>query len=111
MASVIFLDIKSTFPAASPECLLHNLGMHGVSSKYVDWLHIKLDRQKTRLKFNDFVSAIFNITSSIDQRCPLSVILYAFYNSDLIDSAHKDEGELAVGMMDNIALIVTGKTF
>ena len=42
---------------------------------------------------------------------PLSVILYAFYNSDLIDSAHKDEGELAVGMMDNVALMVTGKTF
>ena len=39
------------------------------------------------------------------------MILYAFYNSDLIDSARITEGELAVGSMDDVALIVTGLTF
>ena len=33
------------------------------------------------------------------------------FRSDLIDSAHTDDGELAVGSMDDVALIVTGKTF
>lgn len=42
---------------------------------------------------------------------PLSVIPYTFYNSDLIDSAKTVDGEHAVGSMNNVALVVTGKTF
>ena len=111
VASIVFLDIKSAFPAASPERLFHNLRMRGVPREYVDWLRVKLAGRKTRLKFDDFTTELFDILSGIDQGCPLSVILYAFYNSDLIDSARLEEGELAVGSMDDVALIVTGKTF
>ena len=75
------------------------------------WLCTKLDSCHTCLIFDDFISDLFKILSGIDQGCPLSVILYAFYNSDLIDSARTKEGELAVGSMDDVALIVTGKTF
>ncbi|RPD60880.1 hypothetical protein L227DRAFT_488420, partial [Lentinus tigrinus ALCF2SS1-6] len=83
----------------------------GVPPEYVQWLRVKLSGRKTRLKFDDYTSDLFDIVSGIDQGCPLSVILYAFYNSDLIDSAHTAEGETAVGSMDDVALIVTGKTF
>ncbi|CDO73955.1 hypothetical protein BN946_scf185043.g2 [Trametes cinnabarina] len=111
VASVVFLDIKSAFPAASPACLYHNLRSRGVPQEYVDWLKVKLDSRKTRLKFDDYTSDPFDILSGIDQGCPLSVILYAFYNSDLIDSADTSDGEKAVGSMDDVALVVTGKTF
>lgn len=111
VASVVFLDIKSAFPAASPERLFHNLRMRGVPAEYVDWLRVKLTGRKTRLLFDDHASERFDIASGIDQGCPLSVILYAFYNSDLIDSADTKHGELAVGSMDDVALVVTGKTF
>ncbi len=111
VASVVFLDIKSAFPAASPERLFHNLRMRGVPAEYVDWLRVKLEHRRTQLKFDDYVSDVFEILSGIDQGCPLSVILYAFYNSDLIDSAVLKNGETAVGSMDDVALVVTGKTF
>ncbi len=111
MASVVFLDIKSAFPAAAPERLFHNLCMRGVPREYVDWLRIKLDGRRTQLKFDDHTSAMFEVLSGIDQGCPLSVILYAFYNSDLIDSACAANGETAVGSMDDVAMIVIGKTF
>ncbi len=111
VASVVFLDIKSVFPAASPERLYHNLRMRGVPVQYVDWLRVKLSGRKTRIHFDDFSSELFDIVSGIDQGCPLSVILYAFYNSDLIDSADTKRGEHAVGSMDDVALVVTGKTF
>lgn len=42
VASVVFLDIKSAFPAASPERLYHNLRSRGVPVEYVDWLRVKL---------------------------------------------------------------------
>ena len=59
--------------------------MRGVPEEYVSWLRTKLSGRKTRLKFDDYTTALFDIISGIDQGCPLSVILYAFYNSDLID--------------------------
>ncbi|CDO73528.1 hypothetical protein BN946_scf185013.g163 [Trametes cinnabarina] len=111
VASIVFLDIKSAFPAASPERLFYNLRMRGVPAEYVEWLRVKLTGRRTRLRFDDYTSDLFDIESGIDQGCPLSVILYAFYNSDLIDSADTSDGELAVGSMDDVALVVTGKTF
>ncbi|KAI0363580.1 hypothetical protein BV20DRAFT_904080, partial [Pilatotrama ljubarskyi] len=85
--------------------------MRGVPKEYTNWLHVKLSGRQTRLKFDDFTSDLFGIESGIDQGCPLSVILYAFYNSDLIDSADTTHGERAVRSMDDVALVVTGKTF
>ncbi|KAL7281623.1 hypothetical protein ACG7TL_004940 [Trametes sanguinea] len=110
VASIVFLNIKSAFPAALPEWLYHNLCMRGVPVEYVAWLRIKLTGCKTRLRFDDFTSDLFDIVSGIDQGCPLSVILYAFYNSPLIDSADLAAGERAVGSMDDVALVTTGKT-
>lgn len=111
VASVVFLDIKLAFPAASPEHLFHNLRMHGVPQEYVEWLRTKLNGRCTQLRFDDFTSDTFEILSGIDQGCPLSVILYAFYNSDLIDSACTANGETAVGSMDDMAMIAVGATF
>ncbi|KAI0364124.1 hypothetical protein BV20DRAFT_910306, partial [Pilatotrama ljubarskyi] len=82
-----------------------------VPHEYVHWLRVKLSGRKTRLRFDDYVTNPFDIVSGINQGCPLSVILYAFYNSDLIDSADLSAGETAVGSMDDVALITTGKTF
>ncbi|KAI0364245.1 hypothetical protein BV20DRAFT_919056, partial [Pilatotrama ljubarskyi] len=83
----------------------------GVPPEYVDWLRVKLSGRKTRLKFDDYITDLFDIDNGIDQGCPLSVILYAFYNSELIDSADRKAGECAVGSMDDVALVTTGKTY
>nr|VWO96319.1 Uncharacterized protein [Ganoderma boninense] len=111
VASVLFLDIKSAFPAATPERLFHNMRMLGVPKVVTDWLRRKLDGRRTRLRFDDFNSAPFDITSGIDQGCPLSVILYGFFNTPLIRSARIKGGEIAVGSMDDVALITVGRTF
>ena len=107
---MVFLDIKSAFPAASPERLYHNLRMRGVPEEYVNWLRIKLAGRKTRLKFDDYTTELFDILSGIDQGCPLSVFLYAFYNSDLIDSARTAEGELDCvrANRETLALLLAG---
>ncbi|PIL37604.1 hypothetical protein GSI_01298 [Ganoderma sinense ZZ0214-1] len=111
VASVLFLDIKSAFPAATPERLFHNMRLLGVPSTITDWLRRKLSGRRTRLKFDDYESDPFDIHSGIDQGCPLSVILYGFFNTLLINSASIKKGELAVGSMDDVALITVGRTF
>ena len=110
VAAALFLDIKSAFPAAVPEKLFHILRMRGVPEEYVCWLRIKLAGRKTRLRFDDFASDIFLIQRGIDQGCPLSVILYAFYNAALIEAADPKKGETAEGSMDDAAVLVVGDT-
>ncbi|PIL29086.1 hypothetical protein GSI_09134 [Ganoderma sinense ZZ0214-1] len=85
--------------------------MLGVPSVVMDWLRRKLTGRRTRLKFDDYESAPFNIHSGIDQGCPLSVILYGFFNTFLINSASVKHGEIAVGSMDDVALITVGRNF
>lgn len=63
VASVLFLDINSAFPAASLEQLFHNLHMRGVPQEYMDWLRINLDGRHMLLKFDDFRSDMFEILS------------------------------------------------
>ena len=111
VASVLFLNIKSAFPAATPECLFHNMCMQRVPPQIIAWLWEKLQGCCTHLKSNDFISDLFDIVSGINQGCPLSVILYSFYNSPLLDSARSLLGKLPVGSMNDVALIAIGYTF
>ena len=110
VASVLFLDIKSAFPAATPDRLFHNMRMRGVPTVIVDWLAEKLRGRKTILTFDDFISELYAIDSGIDQGCPLSVILYAFYNSDLLDSGDKKRKVTPVGSMDDVAVVAVAAT-
>lgn len=111
VASILFLDIKSAFPAATPERLFHDMRMMGIPRAIVDWLRVKLSGRRTRLLFDDYASDLFQIHSGIDRGCPLSVILYSIYNSALIRAAERVKGVTAVGSMDDVALVATGKQF
>ncbi|RDX41825.1 hypothetical protein OH76DRAFT_1306070, partial [Lentinus brumalis] len=85
--------------------------MRGVPKEYVQWLRVKLDGRRTMLKFDDFTSDPFLIERGIDQGCPLSVILYTFYNAALVEAADPAKGETAEGSMDDVAVLATGWTF
>ena len=65
--------------------------------------------RRTQLLFDDFVSEPMDITNGTTQGCPLSMLLYAFYNADLIEIA-QGKDELASGYVDDCALLATGST-
>lgn len=104
--STLFLDITAAFPSATPEVLFHNMRKRGVPKKLIDWLRRKLTGRKTRLKFDDHVSALFDIISGIDQGCPLSVILFQFYNSDL-PTIGRDCGDVLVYLNIDDAMAIS----
>lgn len=105
-ASILFLDIKAAFPSAIPEVLFHNLRKRGVPKALIDWLRTKLDGRRTLLKFDDFESELFTIISGIDQSCPLSVILFQFYNSDLPDIGKRLGITVNLNIDDTMAISV-----
>ncbi|GBE84554.1 RNA-directed DNA polymerase from mobile element jockey [Sparassis crispa] len=111
VASILFLDIKAAFPSANLECLFHNMHTRGVPKEIINWLQRRLEGRHTRILFDDFKSALFEIISSIDQGCPLSVILYEFYNSDLFEIAYRVPDSLALGYIDDAAITAIGKNY
>ena len=66
--------------------------------------------RRTILNFDNFISELYAIDGSIDQGCPLSVILYTFYNSDLLDSGDKKRKVTPVGSMDDVTVVVEAAT-
>ena len=111
VASVLFLDIEGTFPNAVTDQLLHNMKKHRLPPEIISFTQHMLEDRKTKLRFDDFKSDWFPIKNGIGQGDPLSMLLYVIYNSDLMEITKKEKGELALAFVDDIALVVVGKTF
>ena len=89
VATVLFLDIEGAFPNAVTERLLHNMCMRRLLEPYVHLIEQMLTNQHTRLRFDGFTSDLVAIDNGIVQGNPLSMLLYLFYNADLIASPKK----------------------
>ncbi|PSR81447.1 hypothetical protein PHLCEN_2v6375 [Hermanssonia centrifuga] len=111
VASILFLDVKAVFPSVNPERLFHILQKKEIPKCMVDRLKLKMRDRCTVLCFDDFQSKQLSIESGLEQGYPLSVILYQFYNSDLLDSAKKQNGETATGNIDDVAIVAVAETF
>ena len=66
--------------------------------------------RRTKLKFDDYTSDWFDLDNRIGQGDMLSMLLYLFYNADLLDVTSRPY-ELSLGYVDNVALIVTANNF
>ena len=111
VVSTLFLDIEGAFPNTVTDQLLHNMRKCCLPSEIVKYTERLLKDRKTKLRFDDFESEWFPITNSIGQGDPLSMILYMIYNSDLVDIAKKEKGELTLAFVDDTALIAVGNSF
>lgn len=107
---MLFLDIEGAFPNAATDCLLHNLWKRQILEEYVLFITRMLKDHHTKLKFDDYKSDWVNIDNGIGQGDPLSMILYLFYNADLLDVV-TSKSQTAVAYVDDANLYVEGKTY
>ena len=110
VASVLFLDIEGAFPNADPERLLDNLRKHGIPAKYASFVHNMLKDRVTTLKFDGYISDQIAINNGIGQGDPLSMVLYQYYNADLLDIPIH-EGEDAEAYVDDTIMIAIDSDF
>ena len=68
-----------------------------------------LTNRCTRLHFDGFMSDWMDIDNSIVQGDPLSMLLYLFYNADLIASPKK--GEAMIAYVDDASYYAEGTNF
>jgi len=110
VASALFLDVEGAFPNAVTDRLLHNLRKRQVPEMYVIFISNMLTGRRTKLNFDDYMSAWFSLDNGIGQGDPLSMILYLFYNADVLDIAH-GRHEMGLGYVDNMAIVAVAKSF
>ncbi|KAJ3554396.1 hypothetical protein NM688_g3131 [Phlebia brevispora] len=63
------------------------------------------------LYFDDYTSPPFELDGGLEQGCLLSVILYQFYNSPLLDTADSNKGEYTTGNIDDVAVLSVADDF
>ena len=110
VAAVLFLDIEGAFPNAVPERLASNLRKRGIPEKYVKFTESMLLNRTTKLKFDGYESEDHSINNGIGQGDPLSMILYQFYNADLLDIPESSD-ESSMAYVDDALLVAIAKTF
>lgn len=110
VVSVLFLDTAGAFPNAVPERLYYNMRKSGVPEGYVRFVENMLTGRRTCIKFDDYTSSWFDVDNGIGQGDPLSMILYLFYNADMVKLADGRD-ELSLGYVDDLALVAIGPDF
>jgi hypothetical protein len=109
VAAILFLDIEGAFLNTVPLRLVHNLRMWCILGKYVAFIKKMLDSRSTSLKFDGHTSEPIAIDNGIGQGDPLLMVLYQFYNADLLDIL-KGKNEDALAYMDDTIMVATMAT-
>ena len=110
VVSVLFLDIEGAFPNAVNAKLFRNMRRRRVPEKLVKFTENLLQNRITRIKFDDYISEDIQIGNGIGQGDPLSMVLYQYYNADLIDIP-KNDNESAMAYVDDAIIMATGTNF
>jgi len=110
VAAVLFLDIEGAFPNAVPERIVHNLRKRKIPRRYANFVGSMLQGRVTTLKSDGSTSAPIPIDNGIGQGDPLSMVLYQFYNADLLDIP-SNEDEDAMAFVDDSFVLAVADTF
>ena len=88
--------------------LLYNLRKRSIDPNIIKWVELFLFNRITVLKISEHTISRTSIATGIPQGLSLSLILYLFYNSDLIDAYNTriDLNIIVIGFVDDIDLLI-----
>lgn len=105
IASLLLLDVSGAFDNVSHERLTHNLRKRRIDERAVKWIESFLSNRSTTISFDGFRSPKYYTSTGIPQGSPLSPILYLFYNADLLEICNREPNTIAIGYIDDIAIL------
>ena len=71
---------------------------------------MKVEGRWTTMHFDGYTSEARRLRRGIDQGCPLSGIIFQFYNTDLLEIGDSKRGEDTVGFVDDTLLLARART-
>ena len=81
-----------------------------VHEALINAVSIAFSGRSTKLRFDDYLSDPITLENSISQGDPMSMIVYLFYNADILDLP-RNKNEFVVAYVDDAALFVEGPSF
>lgn len=109
-ASILSLDMAGAYDNASHPRLLQILRSKGIPKWLVDVVQSFLKDRTSTIRIDDYTSQELPVTNGIPQGSPLSPILFLFYNYELIEKCNRRAQGMAVGFVDDVNIVVWGKT-
>lgn len=109
VASLLLLDVTGAFDHVSHKQLLHNLQKRRIDSRTVGWIASFLQHRTTTICMGTLQSEPYRIDTGIPQGSPLSLILYLFYNTDLLEAATTHWIQTC-GWIDDVYFFTQGST-
>jgi Reverse transcriptase (RNA-dependent DNA polymerase) len=108
---VLFLDIEGAFPNADNNQLVYNLRARKVPKKIITFVANMLKDRSTTLYFDNHISNPIELNNDIGQGDPLSMALYQFYNTDLVEITNTEKGEFAAAYVDDAIISALADSF
>ena len=100
---VLFLDIEGAFPNAVTSRLLHSMRKRQLPEKLIAFTGLMLKNRHTTLRFADHTSEAVTLDNGIGQGDLLSMVLYQYYNTDILEIPNKPQ-ESAEAYVDDAIL-------
>ena len=109
MASVLTLDVSGAFDQMLKEWLTWILHQRGLPQAVYNWTFFFMSDRWTTLAFDRQESSAFQVTTDIPQGSPVFLILFLFYNMELLGRcANPHDGVGCLGFVDDVTLIAWG---
>ena len=102
--------MEGAFSNAVPLRLVHNLRRRQIPCRYTNFITGMLEGRTTFLRFDDHTSEAILINNGIGQGDPLSMLLYQYYNADLLDIP-ETANESAIAYVNDALILASAKNF
>jgi Reverse transcriptase (RNA-dependent DNA polymerase) len=106
VATLLSLDVASAFNRVSHARLTHNLRKRKIPTILSRWIINFLTDRKIKVRVAGYTQPLSMVHAGIPQGSPLSLILYLFYNADLLESLeNKGLCTSAAGFIDDVNIL------
>ena len=93
VVTLVSFDLKGAFNGVNKISLDTRLYIQGIPSVARKWIRSFMEARSASIKFDDFQTAVAPLENAgLAQGSPLSPILFAFFNSDLVDQPVDSNG-------------------
>jgi Reverse transcriptase (RNA-dependent DNA polymerase) len=109
VASLLSLDISGAFDTVVPLRLLDVLRKKGIPGWIIRWVRSFLSERQTTISISGHQSTLHRVPGGAPQGSPLSLILFLFYNAELM-SLCSGPRTTTIGFVDDTNILAYGKS-
>jgi hypothetical protein len=111
IVTLLSLNVADAFDTISHDRLIHDLRKQKISMWITDWVNNFFQDRKTILTMNRRTIELFSMQTKISQSSSLFLILYLFYNADLLKMCDRLEiNTRSLKYVDDVNILVYEKS-